>query len=122
MASFAAAAEGGLVHVLTQMAAVAGRNDGGFASLLHRRFVTGVALQFYMRAVQHETGLVMIVIPALPGARVVTGLAIDAEPAFVYVVFFVAGVAVRGRVLESHGGFVTLLAFYDRMAALQRKP
>ena len=109
------------MHVLTSMAAVAGWHRGRHIPLFHRRFVTCVAFCFCMGAVQHKTGLVMIIVPALPGARVVTSRAIDAKPAFMHVIFLVAGVAIRRGILERERGFVTLFAFNDRMAASQRE-
>lgn len=121
MTPLAAAVEGASMYVLTGMAAVAGWHRCRRIPLFHRRFVTCVAICFCMGAVQHKTGLVVIIVPALPGARVVTCRAIDAKPAFVHIIFFVAGVAIRGSVLERERGFVTLFAFNGRMAASQRE-
>lgn len=97
MATLAIAPEAAIVYIVAVMTAGAGP---GKAYLLFRGFfVTGTAIESAVPAVQLEMGaLVVIEIPSLPVARVVTLTAVRSQAQLVFVVLLVAGDALALRV------------------------
>lgn len=65
--------------------------------------VTVVTAHADMRAVQSKACFVMIKIPTLPGSGVMTGLAFVAVSLMVFILFLMAGITGRGRVMEGRG-------------------
>lgn len=101
MATFALLAEFAPMHVIIIMAAITGLRDND--AIIHFFFMASIAIQFLMSAVQFEFGTrIVLKIPRLPGARVMTGLTFFPQAEFVYgvVILFVAGKTIRWGIFE----------------------
>lgn len=69
MATFALLAEFAPMHVIVIMATVTGLGNND--TIIHLFFMTSIAIQFLMPAIQFKFGTrIVIKIPRLPGARV----------------------------------------------------
>lgn len=102
MAALALAAEGAVMGVVLVVAAAAGGRQYDFPA--DRFLVAIVTADFPVAVFQLEAGLVVIEIPHLPVARVVAAFALRPQAAFVDILFFVAGPAIRFGVLERGRG------------------
>ena len=118
MAALALAAEAAIVHIILEVATDACPARLFLAAC--RLLVAVVTGHFGVPAIQHEAGGPMIEVPGLPGAGVMTNLAPDAEAALVLVVFLVAGITGRRRIVECRG-LMTLLALCFGVAPGQRE-
>lgn len=118
MAALALAAEAAIVHIVLQVA-----TDTGPARLALAAcglLVAVVAGHFCVPSIQRKTRGSMIEVPGFPGAGVMASLALDAEAALVLVVFLMAGIAGRRRIVECRG-LMTLFALRPGVAPGQRK-
>ena len=107
------------MDILLRVAVRAGAGEPQFS--LHRKLVAGKAVQPLVLSVENEGGAAVVIkVPLLPAARVVTLLALNAEPLLVLVVLAVARVAIGLGVLELRRG-VAVLAGDFRVLAEQRK-
>lgn len=114
MASVALPAEAAVMHILLGVAT--DTHAQGLAAR-HIGFLVAVVTQcLFMAAGQRVLGCRVIEIPRLPGSRVVTAFAFDAEAPLVLVILLVALVTDHGRIAESRRQ-VTFLAFDLGMAA-----
>jgi len=118
MAALALAAEAAIVDIVLQVAtdAYPARLVLAASGLL----VAVVAGHFGVPPIQHKARGSMIEIPGFPGAGVMASLALDAEAALVFVVFLMAGIAGRRRIMECRG-LMTLFALRFGVAPGQRE-
>ena len=118
MASAAVRAESAIVRVVPGMAPAA---IGRQLHLVRRFYVTALALEFRVRALQREVrGAAMIKLPELPAIRVVAARALLAEMAMMYIVGLVASHAVA-RGASKRLTDVALLARHARVQADERE-
>lgn len=106
---FTLTAIGSAVHIFSGVTAATG---AGYAQFFgHGLLVTLITAQFAMRTIQLEAGFIMVKIPGRPAAHVMAGVTCRTQAPLVYVLFLMAGPAIRFGVLESRGG-VTLFAIH----------
>lgn len=99
--TFALLAEFAAMHVIIIMATIARLRDND--AIIHHFFMASIAIYFLMSAIQFEFGTrIVLKIPRLPGARVMTGLTFFPQAEFVYgvVILFVASKTIRWRIFE----------------------
>ena len=97
------------MHVFTGVTAATGAGYAQF--LVHGLIMTFITAQFAMWAIQLEAGFIMVKIPSRPAAHVMAGVTCRPQAPIVYVLFLMAGPAIRFGVLESGGG-VTFFAVH----------
>ena len=118
MAALALAAEAAIVDIIFQVA-----TDTGPARLVpvaRGLLVAVVTGHFGVPPIQRKARGPMIEIPGLPGAGVMTSLALDAEAAFMFVFFLMTGIAGRRRIVECRG-LMAFFALRPGMATGQRE-
>lgn len=112
MADFALGAEAAIVDILLSVAAHTGPVDecALYGRYLVGYLVTRITFGFPVGTVQAEARFVVVEIPSLPGAGVVTGFALGAEGPLVNIFLFVTTVAFARCVAERRRQ-MALLAF-----------
>lgn len=118
MAAFTLSTEAAIVQIILQ---VATDTCPARLALVARGFLVAVVTgRFDMPPIQHEARGSMIKIPGFPGAGVMTGLALGAKEAIVFVIFLMTSIAGRRRIVERRR-LMAFLALHPGMAPGQRK-
>lgn len=124
MTSLALLAEATGVNVVPRMTTKAGARDIRYRGRIgpRRLFMTFATTQFFMRAIQQETGLLGVIeVPCGPASRVVTKIAFAAQRIFMNVITHMTFGAGNRRIFKGWR-FVTRAALGTRMQTGELEP